>query len=320
MPDLYEYLISGTPQQAQIPVLVEELRKRRAFGELGALTGDRVLAPFGQNMSRQADSYAQQLQDTRQRDTDNAQTKSYQDAQIAHQKEVLAATLARDRANQEHQQRADSAAQLRAEAAMERARRTGAVGGKPMNNQAMNTLAGLRQQVDKIGNLKSSFKDKYARLSAPGFRTLKNVGARYGLGSEADKAAAEWWRQFQLDYNILARNEQFGATLSPNEKQSWAQANAGEEMDSNQIKTILGTMERWYRKDMEERADLYSMTYNPDQVAVAIGREPPNRAAQPAEDDVTDFFDLYEQDPEMAVDIWNQTFPGVVNPADRPAQ
>lgn len=316
MEDLYEQLISGAPQQAQIPAIVEQLRKRRMMGELGQLSGDKVLAPFGQNMSRQADSYAEQIQGVRQRDADNAQTKAYQDAQIAHQDAVLRQTMARDNATAEHQRRADEAARLRAEAAMERARKTGSA--RPLTPQVIKDLNDTRQQTDKITALKSSFKDEYARKGVPGGRTLSNTMARFGVGGKDDKEAFEWWRQFQMDFNILARNQMFGATLSTNEKSSWDRAVAGEEMTSGQIKDILGTMERWYTKNLDDKAATYAMSYNPEQVAVAIGKEP--RAAQPAEDDIEDFFTLYDENPELAVETWNGAFPGIVNPAERPAQ
>lgn len=325
MADLYEYLISGTPEQAQLPAIVEQLRRRRAMGELGALTGDKVLSPFGQNMSQQADSYAGQLQDIRQKDADNAQTKSYQDSQVAHQEAVLKATLARDAANREHQARADRAAQLRAEAAMERARRAPTSATKPLTAQAINDINSLRQQSDKVASLKSTFKDEYARKGVPGGRTLTNVLARTApiLVSKEDQAAAEWWRTFQMDFNILARNQMFGATLSANEKASWDKAVLGEEMTSDQIKTILNTMDRWYKKDLIDKASLYAGSYNPDQVAKGAGLsrdELDLPSGGPTDEDVEDFFSVYDQDPEAAVAAWDEAFPGVINPADQPAQ
>lgn len=99
MDDEYLALIGAAPTDtAKQKAIAKQLRRRRAFGELGAITGDRVLQPFGENQMAQADDYAKQIQDTRQRDADNAQTKSYQDAQIGHMGKVLSETV---RANQE---------------------------------------------------------------------------------------------------------------------------------------------------------------------------------------------------------------------------
>lgn len=320
--DLYEYLISGTPEQAQIPALVEQLRKRQQFGALGQLTGDKVLAPFGQGLSRQTDQYAQQLQDTRQRDADNAQTKRYQDAQISHQEAVLRATLDRDRNNAENQRRRAEADMLRAQAALARANTT-KPNTKPLTIQGINDLNDTRQQSNKITSLKDSFKTDYARMSLPGQRVLSNTLARIGIGGPEAKEAFEWWRQFQMDFNILARNQMFGATLSANEKASWDKAVAGEEMDANQIRTVLETMDRWYKKNLVDKAQLYSGSYNPEQVAKGAGLSLEDLGVgygEPTQDDLEDFFLMYDENPELAVETWNSMFPDIQNPAERPAQ
>lgn len=316
--DLYEALISGAPNQAQIPEIVEQLRKRKLMGSIGALTGDKVLSPFGQDMSRGADQSAEQLQGIRQKDADNAQTAKYQNAQIDHQGKVLAQTIARDNANAAHQRAMAAAAQRRAEAAMAASQKK--TQPKPMNNQAMNTVLEAKQKYDKVNNLVTSFKDDYARLSVPGARLLHNTLARVGIGSEEDKAAFEWWRTFKSDYEMLARNESFGATLSPQEKAAWQKSTAGEEMDAEQVKTVLKSIDRWYGQSLQNTVDTYSMTYNPEQVAKAGGRAATAEAPGPSEEDYNDFFTAYDEDPEAASAAWEEAFPGIPNPAETPAQ
>jgi hypothetical protein len=74
MDDLYSFLIGSAPTDPQKQKTVaDQLRRRRSFGELGALTGDRVLQPFGQGLISSSDQSSKQIQDIRQHDIDNAQ-------------------------------------------------------------------------------------------------------------------------------------------------------------------------------------------------------------------------------------------------------
>lgn len=160
MDDLYQYLISGAPTQDQVPAIVDQLRRRRSMGEVGMLTGDKVLAPFGQSMVRQSDAYAGDLQNIRQKDADNAQTKAYQDAQLKHMSAVLKQTMERDRNNAEHQRRADAANAARARAAVIKATSGGQLKNPPP--VVIKELTDAKLQLDKVVDLKKTFKEDYA--------------------------------------------------------------------------------------------------------------------------------------------------------------
>ena len=286
MDDLYQYLISGAPNQAQLPAIVEQLRNRRSLGELGQLTGDRVLSPFGQGLTKQTDKYAEDLQGIRQSDIDDKRQQGLADQQGRYQNEILRLTGERDKERAAYNKKMADAAAVRARAAMLKAGRTGAV-PKPMSMTAIKELSGKKLERDKIVNLKDGFKDEYARKAIPGGRTAANFLVRTlpMLASKEDKAAAEWWREFQMDFNILARNQMFGATLSANEKLAWDKATAGEEMEASQITTILASMERWKNQELGQLADTMAGTFDPAQVAGAAGREytPPVEEAPPPE-------------------------------------
>jgi len=86
MDDLYQTLIGPPPGINQHSAVADQLRRRRSFGELGAISGDPVLQPFGKGQVAESDQYAKQLQDTRQKDIDNSQTQQYQTAQLNHMK------------------------------------------------------------------------------------------------------------------------------------------------------------------------------------------------------------------------------------------
>lgn len=318
--DLYQYLIGGAPEQAQIPAIVDQLRRRRSLGELGMLTGDRVLSPFGQGMVKQADAYAGSLQDVRQKDADNAQTKAYQDAQIKYQEGVLNATLGRDRQNAAHQLRADEADLLRAQAAMERAKKAGGTVLKTLPTAGIKDLNESKLQLDKTQNLIDTFKPEYARMATPGARTLANSLAKVGIGTEKTKDAQNWWRQYDLDYTLPVRNKTFGATLSANEQKAWSDAAAGKEMTADQITTILDSLKRWQQSDLARKANTYKQGYNPAMVDAAIGQEHQPEGDEPTDDDFSDYWAAYDKNPKEADRLWGMAWPNHPAPASYSAE
>lgn len=263
--DLYEMLIgSGANSPEKVQAAVQALRRDRTFGDLGMMSGDKALAPFGQRIGQRADANATSLQGIRQSDADNAQTKNYQDQQIGHMKDTLAAQTARD---------ADMAAYRKrmADAAMLRASKTGAPKApKALSDKGIAVLTDARLQLEKTKNLKDTFKEDYGSTGMPGERTLGNSLAKLGLGTKHSKEAQNWWREFNIDYTLPVRNKTFGATLSTNEQAAWADAAAGKEMTGAQIKDILGSLERWQSAQLQSLGDTYREGYNPAMVDAAL--------------------------------------------------
>lgn len=294
--DLYEYLISGAPKQAEIPAIVEQLRKRRGFGELGQLSGDKVLAPFGQGLVKQADSYAGQMQDTRQKDADNAQTAKYQTGQLDYQNQVLQATLARDRANAEHQRRADEAAMLRAQAAMRRAEAAGKSQTKTKLRQGdIKDLQDLSATVQGIARIQSQIEGgtslgtkKIGDIPIPGSRVLANTMASVGMGSQKDKDSFALFQEWDRLYNLAERNRLFGATLSTNEQRAWRNANPSVLQTDEQILEALPIMQKVFETRLKNKMDgLTREGYNPEAIYAYAGMgsaEPDSAQGEMTED------------------------------------
>lgn len=244
MPDIYDTLIGAAPTDAEQQAAVAQLlRRRRNFGELGALTGDKVLQPFGGNMIKQVDDYAGQIQDTRQRDTAHNLQKDYQTGQLGHMAGTLAETTRNN--NLEHEDR-----QAQINAMLEAAGiRAGARGRAPrkMTDNTRNTILNTVDTYAGVDSLLKTFKPEYTqRLGAGPQSSLPNTLARVGIGTEGSKEAAQWWAAWNEVRTLPERNRLFGATLTPNEKSEWDKVDLNPNMDPaqiakgvNRIKTIL---------------------------------------------------------------------------------
>lgn len=297
MADLYESLIGAAPtKKEQVAELAAALRRRRSFGELGMLTGDRVLSPVGQNLVKSADQYADQFQDTRQKDTDNAQTKAYQDAQMGQMSGVLKESMRShdmsDATTRRGQDLALEAARLRAEAARLRA----TAGGKPPKF-TVTDRHDLEQGATLVANmrgLKDTFKDDYGGVTmggvtVPGARALANTLSANGLApTKHAQAAQNWWAASSRLYDLFNRNKLFGATLTTNEMKAWAEANTNKNMNGAQIKSMLDQIINLGSKELKSKIEFFqSGGYNPDQIDAITqraGEDPNDMSSMPADD------------------------------------
>ncbi len=274
MDDLYGVLIGESPKDAdKAAATAAALRRRRSFGELGMLSGDKVLSRYGQNAIGQADEYANRIQQTRQQDIDNAQTRSYQDSQVGHMGSVLAETMRSNKERERLQARGQDMALLAAQA---RARAS--------NKPPKLTVADRRDLTEGaglVGNLQdllSTFKSDYAApqvmgKSIPMARPLMNTMSSMGVGTEEMDEAQNWWAASDRLYTLFQRNKLFGATLTGNEMKAWAQANANKNMKPEQVKTMLSEILKTATKDLQANVDGFiEGGYDPTQVAALTQR------------------------------------------------
>lgn len=252
--DLYSYLVGAPPSDKdQIKAVVDQLRRRRSFGELGALTGDKILQPYGQGMIKEADTSALQLQSERQKAIDDAQTEAYQSGQLKHMGNMEDIT----RRGQDFSREVGLA---NAMAAMERANNA----NKPKNNKF--TFADRTKLEGVVGNLNTmegqlnDFKDEFTQQvgsKAGPLNKLPNALANLGYGSDNMKEAADWWANWRAFYTIQQRNKMFGATLTPHEKKAWEEADISPQLDPKQIRNRIGVL----LKTFKERAAIQNRTY-----------------------------------------------------------
>lgn len=274
--DLYSYLIGASPTAPQKQqAIADQLRRRRSFGELGALTGDRVLQSFGQGQMSSADTAANQLQDIRQKDIDNAQTKVYQEGQLKHLKAVEDLTRRGQTLDHIYQM-------MMAQAALEKADKAGAQKIPKLRQGDIKDLQDISQDIGEFNNLEQYikgggkfgavkiFEDSQGKggIPLPGVRQLKNFGAGMGIGTDQDKEAFSMKQRFDRLYTIGARNRLFGATLTANEQRAWNQANPSVRQTDEQLLQALPVMRKIFEKRLGNKArGLMRENYDPDAIA-----------------------------------------------------
>lgn len=303
MDNLYDVLIGEAPRDAdKAAATAAALRRRRAFGELGVLSGDRVLSDFGRGAVGQADDYAKQIQQTRQQDIDNAQTQAYQSGQLEHMggvlKESMRAANMRDSTTRRGQDMALEAARLRAQRQ-----------DKPPK-LTVSDRRDLTQGADLVGNMQgllTGFKDDYAApqvfgKSIPYARPLSNTLSSMGLGSKDMDEAQKWWAASDRLYTLFERNKMFGATLTSNEMKAWNEANASKNMKPEQVKAMLKDILKVAREQLASNVDGFvAGGYDEDQIDALTQRALPMAGMeefeeQPLEEEMEDFGDLTEEE------------------------
>lgn len=269
MDDIYSTLVGAAPAGAEQAAVINALRRRRAFGELASLTGDKVLQPFGQNAIKGADADALAVQEIRQRDADNAQTKSYQDAQIAHMKNVLAET--RRRNTFDHMADMMGLENARDIAGM----RAGGTGKPPrLRATDITSLQENAAALSAVNNLDNYLNSggKFGAVEAGGvpipfLRESLNAAAARGFGSKDSKEAFSQKQEFDRAYTLAERNNMFGATLTENEQKAWRDANPSVAQTDDQLKKALPIMRKVYEHRLNSMRDgLTAEGYTPEAI------------------------------------------------------
>lgn len=289
MEDIYSAIVGEpTSDQEKLLMIADQLRKRQQLGQLGQITGDRVLAPMGAGMVKQAETRAEDIG----RRGETARYRKYQEGASARMDE-------RARAEQAWREK-DSV--LNRAAAMERERmgnatlleaakiRAASVEGKskfkPMTPKQVDDLTTQYEDARQFSNVATEFKDGYAGLALPGMRGLSNAMAA-NLPSVTTKSAEDaqnWWAKYNNLYTLPQRNKLFGATLTPTEQAEWKKNAISENMTPDQIKTRL----TWFDTKRQEKLsslqrNLKLANYNPELID-AIFSDPADSAGDPEEE------------------------------------
>jgi hypothetical protein len=250
MPDIYSSLIGAAPTDAeQQAAVAEALRRRRSFGELGSLTGDKVLQPFGQGLSKQADEYAGAIQDTRQKDIDDAQTKAYQTDQIRHMDESMAEQIRNN--DLDYKARMAEIAQRKAEAEL----KADAPKFTKMTDATRGQMISAADTFQGLGDALNDFKDEYTQRFGPGPQSaLSNTLSMMGLSTDEMDEAQRWWGNYKEIRTLPTRNKLFGATLSDKEKKEWDSVDINPNMKPEQIRAALNDYRKLIMKSTIRRA------------------------------------------------------------------
>ena len=264
-------LIGAAPTEEQKQRLIAQLLSgRRSVGQLGAISGDRQLAPFGANMVNQADRYAEQLQQIRQNDIDDKRTQGYYDGQLGHMGRTASET---ERHNKELER-------LRGEeiaAGLEEARIRAETGPGSRRKMTDSTRNGIRETLGAYEGAKGlygTFKDEYVQKYGAGPQSLlPNYAAQYGLTiAPGAKEAQNWWAAWQELRTLPERNRLFGATLTDNERREWTKADINAAMGPEQVKTaVLRIMKIMQDKARQNARIMMADGFDAEDIELAYG-------------------------------------------------
>lgn len=294
--DLYAALIGeGAKGPEKSALIAAALRRQKEIGQLGQLTGDKVLSGLGKNMSSEADQYATDFQGIRQHGIDDDQTALYQGGQLNHMDETLAQQKQRDQWTHEYQMAMAAAAQDRAN------RPTGSGKFKTIPATVKSKASGIKQGMDVLDDMEATFQDSFAgQKNMPGAGKFKNWAAANQVGPESWQPQQAWYANLERLYNLQERYKLFGATLTKNELEAWAQANLNPNMSPTQIREKLATLKEWAGNELgNNRAGYESEEFNPAEVAGTFTWAPKKRVKSGAVAAAAETVDLAAPKPRM---------------------
>lgn len=269
MQDIYSAIV-GEPvsDQERLMAIAQKLRKQQQIGQLGQITGDKVLAPMGAGMVDTANTQAENLG----RRGEQARYRRYQEQASARMDERERNQLAWQKENAKLERalrRELEAARNATVLAAARIRESDSADKKykPMTVSQVQKLTDAYENTRRYADVVDGFKDEFAGLKVPGLRSLTNTMAANVpiLTSQGAEDAQNWWAQYHNIYTLPERNEMFGATLTDNEQAEWKRNAISENMTAAQIRTRL----KWYQDKIESKKqaikrNLKAAKYDPE--------------------------------------------------------
>lgn len=249
--------------------LANTLRRRHQLGQLGALSGDKVLGPFGAGLADETTKHTEQLAQNQDRNQDRRVLENYYKAI----QENNAGNLGMRGKELEEEARNNDLDFLAAMGAND-ARLAAAQKGRPVPNA-------LRAEFMELGEVGRGLHDltevtpykQEWESKIPGMRPLKNTIARVApaFASEEDIASQEWQGKFKRMYDLATRHNLFGATLTPGERTEYAKASINENFTKAQIDRFMKDVKANLSAKGQSLVDGYSDVYGGDTVISLLG-------------------------------------------------
>ncbi len=241
----------GSRDQAMQRTLSSGLRRRQEIGELAQLTGDRVLQPFGQNLSQRTQRQGEVELGRRDKAAQRDLTESYYNQQA--EQSALANTMAQLKHEEDvrHHRAMELGANMRASGL-----------GKVPPSSAQKISTEKIATFNNLTNLSKSFQDDFGSGFGFGEGSVTNKLGKTPLSNQAMKDQAAWWAEYDRLYTLKGRNEMFGSALTETEQAAWAQANVGPNMPPAVIRQGFESMVRIARDVMKRQKASDQVIYN----------------------------------------------------------
>lgn len=153
---------------------------------------------------------------------------------------------------------------------------------RPLPEKVKQTAREAKDLTTSLGQLSDSFKESY------GGKGIYGIGAEASMEAASrgvpftDKSAAEWWRNYRKQNELIERHEMFGASLTGGEKQAWQQATIHPGMEPAQIKRNLATRKRLAEVMLERRKqEEVASGLDPERVNALYGAGMERESAKP---------------------------------------
>lgn len=234
--DIYSALIGGAPTDPQRQaMLAAQLRNQANQGRFLQLSGDRVIAPFGQQMESEAMKGATGVAGEREREANLRMMQEYRIAQEANMVDKIRAMygvqgmkgdVARDVAN------------IRAEASEYGAD----VRGQGTHKLAEGERKELNQFADSVESLRGIIQDFKPQYAGTG-RGMKNWIAQYGLGPKDWQEAQDWWARYNREFSLNEIHRLFGARFTQPEQTRFEAGHVNANMQADQVMEKLQSIE-----------------------------------------------------------------------------
>lgn len=273
--DIYEAIVGEPPtSEEKLRALASQLRRRQMLGQLGQLTGDKVLSPLGQNIGGQVEEQAGRIggYSARRRELEGQEAmRAASDASRAREGMLgRSHTEGLARARQEweaEQNRLDRENRL-AEARL----RASKADIRNFSDKQIDELSTEIDEADRMMGIVEAFKPEYARVGFPGGREVLSVLAQKGIGSSADKEAQNWWASWDRAYTLPERNKLFGAALTKPEIEAWKKAAIDPSMTPEQIQEKLAEIAGFrFNAITRMRQRFADLGYDPDDIDALFG-------------------------------------------------
>ena len=279
MADPYEAIIGGMTPQQDPKMLANLLRNRNARASLAQLSGDKVLMPFGRGEAETVEGQAKTMGADRMRRDALSSREEQAGLQRALQQKYYDQLGSQHGESMKLRRAQLAASQGNAAAARAQALEIAKLKNKPkaLPKHYFDDITESATEVQSLQRLRETQGlAKPGQSSIPGVSTVETYAANnWGIGTDAAKAKADWWNDFQQRWNIAKRNASFGATLSENEKRSWDAATINPEMSEEQIAHHIDLMERSAKHSLTKKARAAIRAgYNPDEVGELMNFSP----------------------------------------------
>ncbi len=212
MADQFDALVGGVPSDAESQAaLAAVLRRQSLLGQLGAASGDRVIAPLGEGLSSGALKAAQGIGGEREKQMALQQALTMHQDQMAHENSTLAESVRAhnltDSRMREQNEIADRIRQQNADTAAARERDAAAKGqqGKPLPTGAGKDIETLQDSMRGVDDTLAAAKalDKAGvQLGGPG-RNVKNwLSANTPLAGAQNDTVQNFWANYGRQFTL----------------------------------------------------------------------------------------------------------------------